>query len=114
MKEYEIDGLRFSHLDGFYDEIDRVLQPGSWGRNLDAFNDILRGGFGTPDEGFALRWKNHEVSRERLGYQETVRVPERRSKTCHPASVTSVEEQLEEARLNRGSTVFDWLVREPE
>lgn len=65
---YEIDGERFSTLDGFYDEISRVLIPGAWwGRNLDAFNDILRGGFGTPDEGFVLRWRNADLSRERLG-----------------------------------------------
>jgi hypothetical protein len=35
-------------------------------------NDILRGGFGTPDDGFTLRWKNHDISRQRLGYRETV------------------------------------------
>ena len=44
MKTYEIDGEHFSTLEAFYE-----------GRNLDAFNDILRGGFGTPDEGFVLR-----------------------------------------------------------
>jgi hypothetical protein len=40
---FELDGLRIRTLDDFYDEISRVLIPGSgWGRNLDAFNDILR------------------------------------------------------------------------
>ncbi len=59
MKRYEIDGTNFSNLDGFYAEIGRVLIPGVyWGRNLDAFDDILRGGFGTPEEGFVLVWKN--------------------------------------------------------
>ena len=59
---YEIDGNRFSTLEGFYDEISRVLIPGPyWGRNLDAFNDILRGGFGTPEVGFILRWKNSQL-----------------------------------------------------
>jgi RNAse (barnase) inhibitor barstar len=65
---FEIDGANFSTLDEFYEEISRVLVPGVyWGRNLDAFNDILRGGFGTPSGGFTLRWKNHELSRARLG-----------------------------------------------
>ena len=68
MNTYEIDGRDFSTLDGFYDEISRVLIPGVfWGRNLDAFDDVLYGGFGTPDEGFALIWKNHELSRDVLG-----------------------------------------------
>jgi RNAse (barnase) inhibitor barstar len=68
MATYEIDGANFSTIDGFYDEISRVLIPGAtWGRNLDAFNDILWGGFGTPEEGFVLVWENHHLSRDRLG-----------------------------------------------
>jgi RNAse (barnase) inhibitor barstar len=64
---FEIDGERFSSFTGFCDEISRVLIPGaSWGRNLDAFNDILRGGFGTPEDGFVVRWRNSELSRQRL------------------------------------------------
>jgi RNAse (barnase) inhibitor barstar len=68
MMTYEIDGENFGIIDGFPNEISRVLIPGAtWGRNLDAFNDILWGSFGTPDEGFVLVWKNHDLSRERLG-----------------------------------------------
>src|SRR4028118_1534806 len=64
---YEVDGGRFGTLQEFYAEISRVLIPGAeWGHTLDAFNDILRGGFGTPDGGFVLRWVNSERSRERL------------------------------------------------
>jgi RNAse (barnase) inhibitor barstar len=74
MTTYEIDGNDFSTVDEFFDEISRVLILGArWGRNLDAFNDILRGGFGTPEDGFTLRWRNHAVSQQRLGYGETVR-----------------------------------------
>ena len=69
MKTYEIDGERFSSLEEFYSEIDRVMQLSSWGHNLDAFNDVLRGGFGTPNGGFAICWKNHELSREWLGLE---------------------------------------------
>ena len=68
----EIDGARFSSLEGFYDEVSARLIPGAeWGRNLDAFNDILRGGFGTPEKGFVLVWKNHALARDRLGHAET-------------------------------------------
>ena len=70
---YEIDGSRFSTLEEFFEEISEVLIPGvSWGHNLDAFNEILRGGFGTPEEDFRLVWKNSHLSRERLGYPETM------------------------------------------
>jgi RNAse (barnase) inhibitor barstar len=111
MKTYEIDGENFSTLEEFYDEISRVVIPGAaWGRNLDAFNDILRGGFGTPDEGFVLRWKNHDVSRQRLAYAETVRQLEKRLKRCHPTNRQWVRSELDLARAGQGPTVFDWLL----
>lgn len=41
----EIDGANFASLDEFYDEISKKLIPNTeWGPNLNAFNDILRGG----------------------------------------------------------------------
>jgi RNAse (barnase) inhibitor barstar len=84
---HEIDGRDFSTLDEFYQVISGVLIPGAHGgQNLDAFNDILRGGFGTLEGGFVLLWKNSAVSRERLGYPETVRQLERRLARCHPSS----------------------------
>jgi hypothetical protein len=45
MREYEIDGRRTTSLNAFFAEVSRVLLPGvSWGRNLDAFDDVLYGG----------------------------------------------------------------------
>jgi RNAse (barnase) inhibitor barstar len=68
---YVIDGTAFSTLQEFYEVISTVLIPGAdWGWNLNAFNDILRGGFGTPEGGFVLVWKNSAMSRQRLGYFE--------------------------------------------
>ncbi|HEY1686384.1 MAG TPA: barstar family protein [Tepidisphaeraceae bacterium] len=108
---YEIDGKRFSTLGGFYDEIGHVLIPeAEWGHNLHAFNDILRGGFGTPDGGFVLRWLNSTISRERLGYPETVIQLEKRLQRCHPSNRSSVASDLEQAKRGEGATVFDWLV----
>ena len=108
---YEIDEENFSSLDGFFEEVSRALIPGAaWGRNLDAFNDILRGGFGTPEPGFTLRWTNHELSRERLGYPETVRFLESMLESCHPSNRESVAARLERARAGQGQTVFELLV----
>ena len=108
----EIDGSRFATLEGFFDEVSHVLisSGASWGRNLDAFNDILRGGWGTPERGFLLIWANHRLSREHLGYPETVRQLERRLSTCHPENRAHVAPELEAARRSEGLTVFDWLV----
>src|SRR6266849_4569316 len=110
MKTYEIEGKRFSTLEEFYDEVDRVLSLSHWGHNPDAFNDVLRGGFGTPREGFTICWKNHAISKQRLGYAETARQLELRLQRCHPANRMSVSRELETAKAHQGSTVFDWLV----
>ena len=107
----EIDGTAFDDLAGFYEEVSRKLVPGSfWGRNLDAFNDILRGGFGTPEGGFVLRWLNAERSKEQLGFPETVRYLERKLHTCHPQNVSYVTEDLATARRGEGQTLFEIIV----
>jgi hypothetical protein len=107
----ELDGTTFSTLEGFAEAFSRVaLADHAWHGNLDAFNDILRGGFGTPDGGFILRWINSGVSRERLGYVETIRQLEELLIKCHPSNRTHITEELEAARAGLGHTVFDWLV----
>jgi RNAse (barnase) inhibitor barstar len=107
---FEIDGSNFEDLDGFFDEINAKLGLASWGRNLDAFNDTLRGGFGTPEGGFVLRWANSERSQEALGWETTARYLEQKRHRCHPANVASVEADLEAARRGEGPTLFEILV----
>ncbi len=52
----------------FSDEIARALHMTyDWTLNLDGFNDVLRGGFGTPEGGFIIVWKNAELSKRGLG-----------------------------------------------
>ncbi|WIV56056.1 barnase inhibitor [Amycolatopsis nalaikhensis] len=41
-----IDGARFADFEGFAREFSRLLDDYRWQGNLDAFNDILGGGFG--------------------------------------------------------------------
>ncbi|MHB0770913.1 barstar family protein [Bradyrhizobium sp. 5.13L] len=109
--ELRIDGSEFSTLEGFYEQVSLRIIPGAkWGRNLDAFNDILRGGFGTPDEGFVFCWDNHEISKRNLGYDETARQLRTRLERCHPSNRARVESQLTEALRHEGPTVFDWLI----
>lgn len=110
-KSFTIDGVNFSSLSGFFDEFSRVMKPYDWwGRNLDAFIDVLRGGIGTPDEGYVLIWKNSDISRERLGHGETVKELERRLTRVHSSNVSSVQRQIDLARRGDGETVLDWLV----
>ena len=46
-KSFVLDGSSVKSVDDFYDEVQRVLCPGfkSFGRNWNAFRDVLRGGF---------------------------------------------------------------------
>jgi RNAse (barnase) inhibitor barstar len=107
---YEIDGDKFDDLESFYDHISEILIPGSyWGKNLDAFNDILRGGFGTPEDGFVVRWKNSGRSQEKLGYPETVKYIERKLGRCHPENREDVRIDLLLAQQRKGQTLFEIL-----
>jgi RNAse (barnase) inhibitor barstar len=110
-KVYEIDGSNSSNLDEFAANFtDKLNLEIDWRGNLDAFNDILHGGFGTPDEGFILVWKNSELSRHSLGYPETIKWLEERIQNCHPSNVEHFKQRLELAQQNKGKTIFDTLI----
>jgi hypothetical protein len=105
-----IDGDRFEDLDGFAREFSTLLPDYTWRGSLDAFNDILRGGFGTPDDGFVLRWLNSARSRQALGWPATITWYERVLTTCHPGNKPDFQVRLEQARRQEGTTLFDWIV----
>jgi len=111
VQRFVIDGAEFSSLEEFAEHFsERVLGEYTWRGNLDAFNDILGGGFGTPEEGFQLIWVNSDLSRQRLGYVETARQLQRRLESCHSSNRRGIEEELAAANRQEGATVFDWLV----
>ncbi len=105
---YSVDGAHFKTLEGFYEEISRKLTPdATWAESLDGFRCILQGGFGTPTNGFVLVWQHSALSRERLGYAETVRQLEKQLADCPDKQFRL---QLEQAQSGQGPTVFDWVV----
>ncbi len=107
---YTIDGENFSTLEEFYEEITTSLIPGAvWEHNLGNLSSVIRG-FSTPQDGLDLHWVHSDLSRERLGYPETVRQLENRLLTCAPADVPVVTLELARARSRQGPTVFTWLV----
>lgn len=75
---YVLDGALFSDLEGFYAEIERLMTDGKvrTGHNLDAFHDVLRGGFGRHSYGepIELLWKNFGESRETLGTEKLLQL----------------------------------------
>jgi RNAse (barnase) inhibitor barstar len=71
MRTIEINGNNFSNLTEFYDEVERKMTNGlNWkiGRNLDAFEDVLSGGFGVQEveENYELKWLNSKKSKTEL------------------------------------------------
>lgn len=67
-----INGDNFSDLESFYHEVDQVLTKDlDWqtGHNLDAFNDLLCGGFGVYDYATSVKifWTKFSKSRSELG-----------------------------------------------
>jgi len=108
-----IDGAAFDTLEGFLGHFSEVasLEGVRLSHSLDAFNDVLRGGFGTPEGGFILEWRNHARSRRCLGHPETVRWLESMLESCHPNHSPDVLSRLDAARSFEGPTVFDFLVQ---
>jgi hypothetical protein len=107
----KIDGLKFSSLEEFFTHFKERSNISTTCGCLNAFNDVLRGGFGTPEEGFTLVWENHLISKEKLGYQETVRQMRISRENCHPDNVEQVTKEIEDAENHKGSTVYDWIVK---
>ena len=74
-RRFVLDGSRMQDKESFYREVNRVLTGNSamdeeqqYGGNLDAFNDILRGGFGRHGYGepIELVWEHYSDAEEML------------------------------------------------
>ena len=107
-----LDGNNFSNRAEFYDEIEKVFTKGlDWkiGRNLNALNDILRGGFGVTayEEPFKLIWKHSEKSKTDLGYPQTIAYLEELLESCHPSNRELVQQELDFALRQQGRTFFE-------
>lgn len=109
--EYTLDGRKITTLETFYAEIGRALAGGQpWGENLDALNDVLRGGCGLVPEAFCLIWYHADHSQAALGYSETVRQLTQQLRDCPPTVLIKTAWALRAALRGQGPTVYDWLV----
>jgi RNAse (barnase) inhibitor barstar len=114
-KEIIIDGNNFSNLEEFYNEVEARLTKGlDWkiGRNLDAYNDVLRGGFGVHayEEKIRIKWINSAKSKADLGQDETVNYLGEMLTKCHPSNRSSVKKTLEEMKHGNGEILFDTII----
>lgn len=115
-RQLVIDGTAFDDLDGFFAEMDRLLTDGKSSRrttNLNALNDLLRGGFGAHSYGekLAITWRNAAKSRRDLGYPATVERLRTVLERCHPLARPEIMQMLDDAKQDVGDTLFDTIVQ---
>lgn len=111
MRTFVIDGASFRSLREFAHVFSvTLLRDHEWNGHLDALNDILRGGFGTPDEGFVLRLINVAAAREALGHSETAIWLRERIAKCHASGRSDLSRRLADIEVGRGQTLFDDII----
>lgn len=114
-KKIIINGKSIKDIATFYEEINRVLMSEEdWniGNSLDAFNDLLYGGFGgiDGDEPITLVWLDSNESREALGYQVTRFYYEEKLKPDSPFNKKMFQEKLSALENGTGETYFEIIV----
>lgn len=114
-KKIIINGKSIKDIATFYEEINRVLMSEEdWniGNSLDAFNDLLYGGFGGihGDEPITLVWLDLNESREALGYQVTRFYYEEKLKPDSPFNKKMFKEKLAALEYGTGETYFEIIV----
>ncbi|GAB3793809.1 hypothetical protein GCM10028819_06060 [Spirosoma humi] len=115
VKQIQIDGSAINDIASFYEEVNRVFMAAeSWqiGPSLDAFNDLLFGGYGTLQgaQSVELVWHHMDHSRQALGYETTRTYYLDKLKPGSPYNKKLFEEKLEALESGRGETYFDTVL----
>jgi len=115
VKTIIIDGSRIKDIPSFYDEINRVFMVEvDWklGPSLDAFNDMLYGGYGEINENEPIRliWENYQKNKEDLGLELTKNYYEDKLNYPSTFNVEFVKEKLYELANGTGKTYFEIIL----
>ena len=115
IKELVLDGSRFNDIPSFYEEVNRVFMEDAdfkLGISLDAFNDMLYGGYGAirGNEPVRLRWLDLEKSRGDLGVDATIAFYKAKLEQPEKFNPTWSRRKLEELERGEGQTYFDILL----
>ena len=115
VKQIEIEGNSINDIASFYEEINRVLMAGeSWqiGPSLDAFDDLLYGGYGTLQgaESIELIWHHIDHSSKALGYQATRAYYLDKLRPGSPFNKKLFAEKLGALEAGRGETYFESIL----
>jgi hypothetical protein len=107
-----IEGKNIHSISGFYKEINRVFMTNEeWqiGESLDAFNDLLYGGFGVlhQSDSTDIIWNDIAVSSASLGFETTKQYYLDKLRADSPYNIRYHTEQLEKLESGKGKTYFD-------
>jgi hypothetical protein len=107
----EIDGRDFRTLEGFFGVVGTALIPDQrWGKNFEAFNDILCWPLARDPEPYVLVWRRSNLSRPRLDHRAAEQYWQELIRAGGGKPSKWQAEQLARAERCEGPTAFDWIV----
>lgn len=110
-----INGNNIHDIPSFYEEINHLFMVGEdWklGQSLDAFNDLLYGGFGTikGKEKVKIQWINIAKSREDLGLEVTLSYYQEKLASPSTFNIQWVNEKISALEKGEGQTYFEIIM----
>ncbi len=107
-----LEGKNIHDISSFYKEVNRVfMQNEDWelGESLDAFNDLLHGGFGILKglPNIQLIWNDSKLSSHSLGYDTTKVYYLKKISPGSPFNRAYHEQKLTELKAGNGRTYFE-------
>ncbi|MCE7065035.1 ribonuclease inhibitor [Dyadobacter sp. CY326] len=114
-KQFIINGNSIQDIASFYEEINRLFMADEdWkiGNSLDAFNDLLYGGFGALRnvDSAEIVWLSIDKSSEALGIATTRNYYMDKLKPDSPFNKKHFEEELVRLENGTGETYFDTII----
>ena len=111
-KEFVIDGNRIKDKSSLYEEINRqFMHEESWqlAESLDAFDDLLYGGFGAIKEKEEIKivWLNFERNKEAFGLDFTRNFYKEKLEQPENFDSKLVRRQLDDLERGEGQTYFE-------
>ena len=115
IKTIIIDGNKIHDIPSFYKEINRVFMADiDWklGQSLDAFNDMLYGGYGAIEGGEKIRlvWAGFEKNQKDLGLELTKTYYQEKLKSPEKFNSDFVQQKLAELEDGTGKTYFEIIL----
>lgn len=107
MKEYIIDGSKFSTYENAYIEIKSVLSEGTEKKVL-SIREIVKKYIS--GDNITVVWMNSNKSKKDLGYEETIKYLKKRLQTVPLHELVPTLQEIKKAEEFTGPTMFDKII----